>query len=221
MEAVRDLALMLSSNWRRELPRVQSLNAQLMACVLARSGKKVIVDSSKIGIRLKYLLRNPALDVRILRLVRDGRGVALTYVDPERFADASDPRWRGGGAGAGRDDERISMADASREWLRSNEEAEALLSGVDRSKWMEVRYESLCSQPAETLRQIHQFLGLSKDEQGGDFRRVEHHVVGNGMRLDTHSEIRLDERWRENLKPEDLQIFDSIAGAMNRKLGYT
>lgn len=219
-ESVRDLALWFAPSWRAGLPRIQALNAALMECVLARSGKKIIVDSSKIGIRLKYLLRNPRLDVRILRLVRDGRGVALTYVDPEHFADASDPRWRAGGAGGGRDDERVPMAEAAREWRRSNEEAEAVLSGLDRSRWMEVRYESLCAGPTEILQRIYSFLGVSRLPASADFRAVDHHVVGNGMRLDAHSEIRLDERWKQTLKQSDLDVFEDIAGAMNRRLGY-
>jgi hypothetical protein len=44
--------------------------------------------------------------------------------------------------------------------------------------------------------------------------------VGNGMRLDTSSEIQLDERWREVLGPEELATFDQVAGDVNRRLGY-
>jgi hypothetical protein len=41
----------------------------------------VLVDSSKVGIRLKYLLRIPEIDIRVIRVIRDGRAVALTYTD--------------------------------------------------------------------------------------------------------------------------------------------
>jgi hypothetical protein len=40
------------------------------------------------------------------------------------------------------------------------------------------------------------------------------------MRLDDTSEIRLDDRWRDNLTKTDLQEFDRIAGKLNRSLGY-
>lgn len=219
-ELIRDLALSLSPVWRRQLPCIQAMNTALMECVLARSGKRIIVDSSKIGIRLKYLLRNPHLDVRVIRLVRDGRGVALTYVDPERFADAKDPQLRGGGAGTSRETERIPMAEAAREWLRSNEEAEAILGQLDPTAWTEVRYEELCAQPEATLQKIYSFLGVGRGRPPSDFRAVEHHVVGNGMRLDAKSEIQLDERWRKNLRDSDLKIFNAVAGDMNRRLGY-
>jgi hypothetical protein len=139
-EFLRDTALAFSPIWRRSLPRIQALNEALMASVLERAGRAVIVDSSKVGLRLKYLLRNPALDVRVIRLVRDGRGVALTYMDPGRFADARDPNLRGGGTGASPRPTRISMAEAAREWRRSNEEAEAIVSRLDRSQWITVQY---------------------------------------------------------------------------------
>ena len=88
------------------------------------------------------------------------------------------------------------MADAAREWRRSNEEAEHVLAGLDRSRWIEVRYEEVCADPKGTLRRIFDFLGLDPSRWVQGFRSVEHHVVGNGMRLDSTSEIRPDERWK-------------------------
>jgi hypothetical protein len=86
---------------------------------------------------------------------------------------------------------------------------------------MEVRYEQICQRPNETLKSICQFLEISPMEVGNDFRqRKPQHVVGNGMRFDTTSEIRLDERWKTHLTSENLQIFDCIAGDLNRKYGY-
>ncbi len=82
LECVRDALLQVSPRWRARLPRIQSTNAALMRGVLSQARKRVIVDSSKIGIRLKFLLRNPELEIKVIRLVRDGRAVSLTYMDP-------------------------------------------------------------------------------------------------------------------------------------------
>ena len=78
-----------------------------------------MVDSSKVAVRLKYLLRNPELDVKVIRLIRDGRGVALTYMDPAQFADAENPDRRGGGMGGNREDERLPMTQAAYQWRRT------------------------------------------------------------------------------------------------------
>lgn len=219
LEKIRDLALNLSPAWRTRLPQIQAVNAALMECVLERTGKKVIVDSSKVGIRLKYLLRNPNLDVKIIRLIRDGRGVALTYMSPARFADATDPGLRSGGTGIEKEN-GLSMAGAAREWRRSNEEADVILHDLERSRWIETRYEHLCLSTAGTLSKLFSFIGVDPSKAITDFRSVAHHVVGNGMRLDSTSEISLDERWKTILPTSDLQIFDSVAGRMNQRLGY-
>ena len=220
LELVRDAALSLSPAWRSRLSRFQIRNSSLVDSLRARTGRDVVVDSSKVGIRLKYLLGNPTLDIRIVRLIRDGRGVALAYVDPARFADAADPGLRGGGAGRGREDEKLTVAEAALEWRRSNEEADAILSGLDPSRWRNVRYEELCADPDRTLRSLFGFIGVDPGVgvEQLDFGGL--HVIGNGMRLDISPRILLDERWRQTLGPLDLRVFDSVAGSLNRRLGY-
>jgi len=51
---------------------------------------------------------------------------------------------------------------------------------------------------------------------------VEHHVVGNGMRLDGDHRIALDERWRGARGPgaDRVAEFEAVAGALNRECGY-
>lgn len=220
LEAMRDLALALSPTWRRRLPEIHRRNAALAAVVSQRTGAKVIVDSSKVALRLKYLLRNPDLDVKVVRLIRDGRAVALTYMDPAGFADAQDPEKRAGGAGGNRAGERLPMVQAAYEWRRCMEEAEHVVRGLDRTRWIELRYEDYCRDPDTTLGRVYEFLGVTPGDRPGDFRSVAQHVVGNGMRLDTTSEVRLDERWRDVLTPEQLRLFDTVAGKMNRRYGY-
>jgi hypothetical protein len=220
LEIVRDMALNLSPAWRRNLPNILARNLALIQCVAARTGKKAIIDSSKIGIRLKYLLRIPELDIRVIRTIRDGRGVTLTYIDPARFADASDPTLRQGGMGGSRVEERLTMEQAAKEWRRSNEEAEEVLKLLDQSKYIVNHYESLCRNPKETLHKIFTFIGVDPEKRTKDFRMVEHHVVGNGMRLDSCSEIKLDERWRTNLTSADINIFNAVAGDLQHRFGY-
>lgn len=220
LEAVRDTALALSPTWRAHYPAIQQRNSALVASLLAQTGAKAIVDSSKIGIRLKFLLRNPDLDVRVIRVVRDGRAVALTYMDPARYADARDPKLRGGGTGGDRERERLPMKAAAHEWRRSHEEADAIVDSLPADRWMQVQYESVCSATDRTLGSIFDFLGVESSASRANFRRAGQHVVGNGMRLDTTTEIALDDRWTSVLTAEDRQMFESVAGPLNRRFGY-
>lgn len=220
LERLRDAALGLDPTWRRRLRSNQRLNAELARYICERTRKRLIVDSSKIGLRLKYLLRNPALDVRVIWLIRDGRGVTLTYRDPARFADSQDPTLRGGGSGGSRWFKRRSMLEAAREWRRSNDEAAEIVNRLERWRWTAVRYEDLCTSPASTLARLFAFMEVDPERIILDFRSVECHVIGNGMRLDSNRQIRLDERWRSELTGEELQLFHAVAGEMNRRFGY-
>lgn len=220
LERFRDVALALSPQWRTHLPHIQARNAALVACIAARANKPIVTDSSKIGLRLKYLLRNPALDVQVVRLTRDGRGVALTYTDPSRFADAQEPALRGGGTGGDRHNECLSFAEATWEWRRSNEEAEAVLANVSRERWIEVRYEDVCADPQATLEKIFRFVSIEPAPIHRPNGSAEHHMVGNGMRFDVQPQVQVDERWRSVLSRHELEVFDSIGGAINRRLGY-
>jgi hypothetical protein len=222
-EGIRDALLKLSRVWRDHLREIQGRNVALIETVSAVTGARLIVDSSKIGLRLKYLLRLSGLEIRVIRLIRDGRGVALTYLRPGEFADATNDALRGGGSGLGHGSAAQglrNMRAAAREWRRSNEEAEALLATLSPSQSLEVRYEELCVNPSRTLRTICSFLGIDPAQLVLDFRSVEQHVVGNGMRLDDTSDIRLDERWRAALNETELREFDAVAGRLNRRYGY-
>jgi hypothetical protein len=122
--------------------------------------------------------------------------------------------------GGNRSGERLTIEQAAREWRRSNEEAEEVLKLLDQSKQTISHYEDLCTNPEETLNRLFIFMGVDPQKRNKDFRMVEHHVVGNGMRLDSCSAIKLDERWKSNLSPADIKLFHSIAGNMLHRLGY-
>lgn len=220
LEFVRDTALCALPGWNSHLRRSQRRNAALASALLEVSGARIVIDSSKVGLRLKYLLRNPDLDVRVLRLIRDGRGVSLTHTNPAEFADAADPRLRSGGSGLVRPNFRLTMHEAALLWRRSNEEADHVAASLRPSQYMEVRYEELCQRPDETLESVCRFLEITPMSPRNDFRQRKQHIVGNGMRFDTTSEVRLDDRWKTHLTDADSAIFDRLAGDLNRKYGY-
>ena len=220
LEALRDLGLWMTPSWRREYPRLLRNNRALIDVISETSGKRIVVDSSKSAVRLKFLLRIPDLCVKVIRLIRDGRGVSLAYTNQARFADASDPTLRGGGTGNVEWQERFPIRDAAYRWRRSNEEAERILAGLDSLQWREVRYEELCINTRAIMNKLFTFLALDPELIRSDFRSMNQHIIGNGMRLDTTSKVRLDERWKHMLTPTQLRTFDRVAGGVNRAYGY-
>jgi hypothetical protein len=220
LELLRDAGLNLFTNWPEKLADIRRTNQTLIQIILKYYNADVFVDKGNRALRLKYLLGCPSLDIKVIHLVRDGRSVALTYIDPAGFADAVDTAKRGGGSGGQRQGERLTMQQAAYQWVRCIHEAENALQRLDKSQWIQVSYEDLCAGTDETLGKIFVFLGLDPAKRIKDFRSVEHHILGNGMRLDTTSQVALDERWKTVLTTADLKTFDNIAGDVSRRYGY-
>ncbi|WP_137297673.1 sulfotransferase [Psychromonas sp. SP041] len=219
VELIRDILLNLSPVWREQLPYLQKRNADYARSIAEQAKVDTVVDSSKIGIRLKYLLKNPNLDVKVIWVVRDGRGVSLAYKNPSEFADAKNPKLRGGGAGKTQEHGR-GIEVGAHEWVRCNQETEAVLATMPKEKWIQVHYEDICNNTEQTLDNIFEFIGVDPIKKRLDFKTVEHHVVGNGMRLDDSEVIKLDDRWKTQLSDTELAKFYEIAGPYHKKMGY-
>ncbi len=222
LEGLRDAALRLFPGWQRAQPEIMARCYDLASAVLSEVRGRVFVDSSKLAHRLKFLLRMGEFKIKVIHLVRDGRAVALTYMKQDEFADSREPALRRGGRGmaATATAHSLPMWKAAEEWRRSVRSAEHVLAGLDKARWIQVCYEELCRDTPGVLRRIHGFLGTDCSRTAAQFRAVEHHVIGNGMRLDSLSEIRLDERWRQTLTEQDLLLFQQVAGEVNRRYGY-
>jgi hypothetical protein len=197
LELVRDAALQLSPAARAHLRRVRLLKTALAESVLECTGDAVLVDSSKLGVQLKYDLRNPRFDIKVIWLVRDGRGVACSLMR----------------------NQRMTMPAAAYEWRRFYDEASVIVRRLERSQWVQVRYEAFCAAPQPTLRELWRFMGVPP-EAPERLPSAGFHVLGHSTRLKGSGSVKLNEKWRSELSADDLRVFAGVAGAPNRLLGY-
>jgi hypothetical protein len=204
LEAARNTALALSPGWPNHLRNVRHRNSVLVEVLREITGTKLVIDSSKIALHLKYLLKSADLKIKVIFLVRDGRAVVTSML----------------GHGYSRGGRKETITAAARAWRRANEASERVLESLPSSQWMRLHYEELCKLPEETLRGLCKFLGMDSRNIALDFRARQQHILGNDMRLKSGTDIRLDERWRKVFTHEDLEIFDGIAGEMRKKYGY-
>lgn len=201
LEGLRRAALRLRPKVRRELDRRIAINRHLAEVVLELREAHVFVDATKRPGRALLLRRDPRLDIQVIHLVRDGRGVARSSI-----------------RNLGK-----TVEDGARSWAASMRHCEALRRHFPRDRWLTVRHEDLCLDPHRTLARIFAFLDVSPEvtiSDFRDFRAKEHHIIGNRMRLSRTSEIRLDEHWRTELTPEQRRIAERIAGPELRRYGY-
>lgn len=155
----------------------------------------VVVDASKDPYRLAWLARDRALDLRVVHLVRDPRGVVHSLT--RRAGHPIVPAARR--AAAWRLENRIV-----REVTRRHLPAAATKV---------VRYEDLARTPAEVVADLFAFLGLAPhDEAVADYPTVEvHAVAGNPMR-DDRRPIVPDTDWVRNLPASRRILVDVLAG---------
>ena len=160
----------------------------------------IIVDSTKNVGRLKGLHLRSKIPMRILYLLRDGRGVAYSRMRRKK----------------------ITMADAAKVWVKEHAKAKLALLTVPKSSITYLRYEDLCRDPKRELTGLCESLSISFEAEMLSIRSPNrHNLGGNPMRFRANeNRLSLDERWRTNLSRKDLAEFDHIAAKLNRKFGY-
>jgi hypothetical protein len=170
------------------------------AAIRETSRCPVLLESTKDLRRLKLLYLKMPRAYRLLYMIRDGRAVA-----------ASDMRRT-----------KMPMEQAVRRWMNYHRQADYVLSSVPTASILRVRYEELCRTPATILQGICDFIGIPFKSEMVQLRKQEaHNIGGNPMRFRQNEDtIRLDERWRCDLSPKDIDTFERVAGRMNRRLGY-
>jgi Sulfotransferase family len=179
-----------------------------------------VVDSSKHP-ALAYILRtDPAIDLRVVHVVRDSRGVAYSWTKqverPEGQASGSE-RWM----------TRYSPAASAVLWLAHNSST-AMLQSLG-TPVMLVRYESFVAEPQRTLAAVAEFAGLELDDSALDFiergtirLRPAHTASGNPLRFASGElEIRADEEWRSRLPRRERLLVSAITYPQLAHYGFT
>jgi LPS sulfotransferase NodH len=139
----------------------------------ALAGRPVLLHKSvMLNFMLPYLLEVfPA--ARFVHLVRDGRAVALSYATFQRKR-ATEARARYVRAGFDWPFDAL-LVQFARYWALTMEELnrqQAARGLAGSGRWLEVRYETLCSEPAAVLATTAEFIGVARDGYG--IQRYDH-----------------------------------------------
>jgi hypothetical protein len=198
LEAIRDAFYRAWPGQAKQLSKLAARNVALAEAVLDVTGKRVFLDTSKAHMRIKYLLKYSDLDMFVIHLVRDVRGVVTSSMSRNRS---------------------MSAQRAAQLWLNRNRNIERQLQTLPENRKIRIRYEDLCRDTQGTLERLYRFCVVEPGVVVTDFRSVPHHIVGNKMRKSGSSKIELDERWKRVLAEDQLNNIDRVAGAMNRQYG--
>jgi hypothetical protein len=141
---------------------------------------------------------------RFVHLIRDGRDVALSYLDMKRT--------------------HRHAATCAYVWSREVGSAFRQGKRLGDRRYFELRYEDLLDEPERELRRLCEYVGLPFEE--AMLEHNEHDLEKLPVRFRSmHSRLALPptkglRNWREEMSPSEVAEFEAIAGAELRSAGY-
>jgi sulfotransferase family protein len=186
--------------------------------IRAVSGKPVIVDSTKSPVRAFAHSLVPGIDLYVVHLVRDGRGV----ITSRRKTFKKDIR-----AGIMWDHEGFPMWRTVVRWIGLNLAAEWVCARLGPKKTVRLRYEDFVADPKGALERIGSLIGLDLTEvaeaaSSGKPMQAGHNVGGNKTKKSGIITLRpeLAEEWRTVLSPAEQRLSWMLTGWLMRRYGY-
>lgn len=172
----------------------------------ALHGKELYGDKTPGYVIQLDLLGEVFPEAKFVHIVRDGRDVAMAYLDRDEWGPST-------------------MADAAHYWRsrvgRGRSSGEKL--GPDR--YREVRYEDMVDDPEGTTRSLCSFLGLGFESAMLDF-----HNKGSEFAASTPHPAAFENLskpitkgmrdWRRQMSADDVALFEAIAGDVLAGTGY-
>nr|WP_244911598.1 sulfotransferase [Actinoplanes regularis] len=193
-----------------------SYYARIYQAAAEVSGAKLVVDSSKHSALAHVLRAAGDIDLRVVHVVRDARGVAYSWTKrvarPE--SDGTDEMTR------------YSPGRSALLWNAHNA-AFGLLArrGVPVRR---IRYEEFLADPRAGLIRLADFAGITLQPTDLDFLRpghadlgVGHSAAGNPMRFTVgRLPLRRDDAWVRSLPAAQRRLVGAVCGPMLRAYGY-
>lgn len=204
---------------RRSWPDLRRYGEQTFALfksITEVGGRPVVVDSSKIPTRALALARTPGIDLRIVHLVRDGRGVA--YSRRKAFA-------RDMSAGLPADIKPTPLWRSSLYWTRENLQSEWVRRRLDPTRSVRVRYEDFTDDPAAVLATVGETVGLDLGDLATDLlacrpMTVGHTISGNRVRMSGAIRLKPDTEWTTRLPAATRRALYLLNAPLMRRYGY-
>lgn len=211
------LAPRLRPEFARQLEEYTAILVTLYDAIRTVSGAQVVVDSSKRPSLAYVLRRSPDVDLRVVHLVRDPRGVAHSWSKKVALPP---------GAGV-RDHLKVrSPRLITRRWVTVNATVAAL------RRWgvptISLRYEDVVCEPRTAVERAAALFETPLQPGDLDFIAPDglhlgnsHTVAGGRVRFrESPLSLRLDESWRTDMPARRRQLVQAATWPSRRRYGY-
>lgn len=202
-----------SSEFKKHKQKWNRVVSTLYREILNAAGASVIVESSKSLSRALYMAKNLDLNVYVVHLIRDPRGVVYSfYHRPKQLPEYRDKSVQF---------TRKSPLSRSLAWTAKNSIWE--LSRKYFTDYRRLRYEDFVQNPEFLTESLTQWvLGGSRNWRTGhrSFGGW-HSVSGNPVRFeDTPSTIKLDDEWKKKLPIHERWLVTFLTAPLMARYGY-
>ena len=189
-------------------------SSRLFEILRAVSGRPIIVDSSKLPGRGFALASIASIDLYVIHLVRDGRGVAWSMMKPfERQVEM----------GLQKELKPRPLLYTALRWAFVNLASQLLCRKLGPRRSMRVRYEDFVEDPAKVLEQVMAML----EQQGSDIATLNnrvifpfHQVAGSRHRMQEALTIGRDDSWRTEMPRWKQLAWTIICAPLMAGYGY-
>jgi hypothetical protein len=197
----------------REAREYVRRNLALYEAVVQVGGKPTIVESSLSPRRAFVLASTPGIDLHLVHVVRDGRGVIWSHMNPAKAAlrKSFEPK---------------TTRHVTRYWLTANLQSAFVYARLRPERRMRLRYEDFATDPTAALARLGAFVGedlsglLTPERALRQPVPTRHTPGGNRVRLVREVQVRQDFGWMEQLPAADRALFWRWAGWLARRYGY-
>jgi Sulfotransferase family len=197
--------------------------------IRAVSGKPYIVDSTMVPIRTLALENVEGIELYVIHLVRDGRGV-ITSLRKSFEKDLQ--------AGTKRDDHkgrpmwamvvrrRALYLESAVRWTAHNLASEWVCTQLGPERTMRLRYEDFVADPKAALERIGRLMKLDFTDvadaaSSGKPMQAGHNIGGNRTKKSGTITLRPDAKeWKSALSPTEQRLSWVLLGWLMRRYGY-
>jgi hypothetical protein len=171
----------------------------------AHHGKTRFADKTPSYVLNVGLLAATFPEARFVHMIRDGRDVALSYLDTD-FGSRT-------------------LGQAALYWDRFVRAGRLAGSRLGPDRYLEIRYEDLVAEPEPVLKELCAFVGLDFDERMLRFHERADELVPSLSHNEAHRNLYKPltaglRDWRRDLAPRDVAVFEALAGELLSELGY-
>lgn len=178
----------------------------VFAAYAAKDGKKLYGDKTPGSVTQIGLLAELFPEAKFVHIIRDGRAVALSYLERPEWGPAT-------------------MAEAANHWKNRVRRGRDAGRAIGQERYMEVRYEDVVTDAEAVTRRVCDFLGLEFEDGMLRYHEKSNEFISSTKDPEAFKNLSRPitaglRTWENEISRGDQRLFEAVAGDLLQELGY-